>query len=96
MYLLQKAPGTLGAGNDVRRYERHWTPVHFDVEVDDIDQSVSRAIKAGARVEREPQPTPYGRIAMLADPFGHGFCLIEFNAEGYDHLLDAADGRLLE
>ena len=26
----------------------------------------------------------YGKLAMFADPFGHGFCLIEFNAEGYD------------
>ena len=24
---------------------------------------------------------------MLADPFGHGFCLVEFNARGYDALL---------
>ena len=27
---------------------------------------------------------PYGRLAMFADPFGHGFCLIEFSAQGYD------------
>ena len=29
----------------------------------------------------------YGRIAMLADPFGHGFCLLQFNDRGYDALL---------
>jgi hypothetical protein len=28
---------------------------------------------------------------MLADPFGNGFCLIEFNARGYDALA-GADG----
>ncbi len=31
---------------------------------------------------------PYGRIAMLADPFGHGFCLLQFSARGYDALLE--------
>lgn len=91
VYLLLKAPGTVGAGRDLRRYERHWTPVHFDVEVADIDQSVARALNAGARVEQSTSAAPYGRIAMLADPFGHGFCLIEFNAGGYDHLLDGGD-----
>jgi len=25
--------------------------------------------------------------APCADPFGHGFCLVEFNAQGYDALL---------
>ena len=24
------------------------------------------------------------RIALLADPFGHGFCLIQFSEQGYD------------
>jgi hypothetical protein len=27
---------------------------------------------------------PYGRLALVADPFGHGFCLIQFNERGYD------------
>jgi len=25
---------------------------------------------------------------VLADPFGHGFCLIQFSAEGYDALVE--------
>jgi hypothetical protein len=25
---------------------------------------------------------------MLADPFGHGFCLLQFNQKGYDALLE--------
>ena len=36
---------------------------------------------------RRIEEAPYGRIAMLADPFGHGFCMIEMNAKGYDALL---------
>jgi hypothetical protein len=33
------------------------------------------------------QAGPYGRIAMIADPFRHGLCLIEFNGAGYDALV---------
>ncbi|MCF8533255.1 MAG: VOC family protein [Reyranella sp.] len=87
LYLLTKAPGTVGAGGDLRRYDRHWTPVHPDVVVDDLDAAVTRAVDAGAMLETAAGDAPYGRIAMLADPFGHGFCLIQFNRQGYDALL---------
>lgn len=42
MYLLTKQAGTLGAGDDRRRYDRHWTPLHLDVVVDDVDAAVAR------------------------------------------------------
>jgi lactoylglutathione lyase len=89
IYLLKKEGGTsIGpAGGDIRRYERHWTPVHPDFVVDDIEAASARAIAAGAVQEAEARTAPYGRLAMFADPFGHGFCLIQFNAEGYDALL---------
>jgi predicted enzyme related to lactoylglutathione lyase len=87
VYLLKKPAGSVGAGADLRRYERHWTPIHPDVVVEDLDAALERAKAAGAVVEHPARETPYGRLAMLADPFGHGFCLIEFNARGYDALL---------
>jgi predicted enzyme related to lactoylglutathione lyase len=87
VYLLTKPAGSVGAGNDKRRYERHWTPVHPDIVVDDVDAAVARAVAAGAKLEAAARDAPYGRIAMLADPFGHGFCLLQFNARGYDALL---------
>jgi len=87
LYLLTKPAGTIGAGADRRRYERHWTPVHADIVVDDVDAAVVRAVAAGARLEAPANDTPYGRIAMLGDPFGHGFCLLQFNRRGYDALL---------
>ncbi|MBV8190831.1 MAG: VOC family protein [Alphaproteobacteria bacterium] len=87
LYLLTKPAGTIGAGGDRRRYERHWTPVHADIVVDDVDAAVVRAVAAGARLEAPANDTPYGRIAMLGDPFGHGFCLLQFNRRGYDALL---------
>lgn len=86
VYLLTKQAGTLGAGGDRRRYDRHWTPLHLDVVVDDVDAAVTRAINAGATLEAAARDAPYGRIAMLADPFGHGFCLLTFSADGYDAL----------
>ena len=87
VYLLAKKAGTVGAGGDLRRYGRHWTPVHADIVVDDVDEAVARAVAAGAKLETAAKDTAYGRIAMLADPFGHGFCLLQFNDKGYDALL---------
>ena len=89
IYLLCKDPGTaIGpAGGDRRRYDRHWSPVHADFVVDDIDSAIARAAAAGAMHEGETCDAPYGRLAMFADPFGHGFCLIQFNAAGYDALV---------
>lgn len=88
VYLLTKPAGTLGAGGDRRRYERHWTPVHIDVVVDDVDAAIERALRAGAILEVPASDAPYGRIAMLADPFGHGFCLLAFSQKGYDALVE--------
>ena len=84
--LLRKDAGTsIGpVGGDERRYARHWTPVHPDFVIDDMDSAIERVVAAGALQEGETQDAPYGRLAMFADPFGHGFCLIEFNEEGYD------------
>ena len=48
--------------------------------------SVSRATAAGASIEVELETHPYGRIAMLADPFGNGFCLLQFTGRGYDEI----------
>jgi predicted enzyme related to lactoylglutathione lyase len=67
----------------VRRYERHWSPIHLDLVVDDLDAAILRATEAGAVQEGKTCDAPYGRLAMFADPFGHGFCLIEFNDAGY-------------
>ena len=92
IYLLEKAAGTsIGpAGGDRRRYERHWSPVHLDIVVGDLDAAIARAVAAGAVREGETCDAPYGRLAMFADPFGHGFCLIEFNDRGYDAIADKA------
>ena len=86
IHLLPKAEGTVGAGDDKRRYERHWSPVHLDILVEDLDAAVERALAAGATLERRAPDAVWGRIANLADPFGHGFCLIQLLNRGYDEL----------
>ncbi len=88
IYLLGKEAGTaIGpAGGDSRRYDRHWTPIHPDFAVADLPAAIARAVAAGAVQEGETCDAAYGRLAMFADPFGHGFCLIAFNQEGYDAL----------
>lgn len=72
-----------------RDYRRHWTPVHLDFVVDDLDAAVERARGAGATLEGERRSFPWGRIDRLADPFGHGFCLLEFRGRGYDEILES-------
>jgi predicted enzyme related to lactoylglutathione lyase len=88
IYLLAKASGS--AANDAsaatRDYRRHWTPVHLDFVVEDLDTAVARAEAAGAIREGATRTARWGRIATLADPFGNGFCLIEFLNRGYDEI----------
>lgn len=91
IYLLKKpAHSRPGAGIPGRRdYQRHWTPVHLDFVVDDVDAASRRVEAAGAIREGAIRAANWGRIATFADPFGHGFCLIEFLGRGYDEIATA-------
>ena len=86
IHLLAKAPGTHAApGSSLTRdYRRHWTPVHLDFEVENIAAAVDRAIRAGAALEDEVRSFKWGHLATMSDPFGHGFCLVQFVGNGYD------------
>jgi catechol 2,3-dioxygenase-like lactoylglutathione lyase family enzyme len=88
--LLTNEPGTapLGESSPQRRdYARHWTPVHLDFVVDDVEAAAKRLLKLGATLERPVQERRWGRMANLADPFGHGIDLLEFRGRGYDEIL---------
>ena len=69
-----------------RDYDRHWTPVHLDFVVVDMDKALAMVLDAGATIEREVQCYSWGKIAGVADPFGHGICLIQLLGAGYDEV----------
>ncbi len=79
----------MAAGQDRRRYVRHWTPVHLDVVVEDIETALARAVAAGGRAETPIEVAVWGKLVVLSDPFGHGFCLLEFLGKGYDEIAEA-------
>lgn len=89
IYLLVKPGGSAAtpAASQQRDYRRHWTPVHLDIVVEDIDAAVERAISAGAVLEQAVSTSRWGKLALLADPFGHGFCLVQFVGRGYDEIV---------
>lgn len=86
IHLLHKPAGSVGAGRSLRDYSRHWTALHCDVVVDDLDFSLTRALAAGAVQEQTIRTHNWGRTATLADPFGHGWCLLQLLGRGYDEI----------
>ena len=89
IHLLSKPSGSVAVpGAAPRRdYTRHWTPVHLDFVVDDVSSAVQRAVSAGAKREGEIESFAWGRLAVMSDPFGHGFCLVQFLGKGYDEVV---------
>lgn len=86
IYLLQHSEGSppVKSLSLSRHYSRHWTPVHMDFVVDDVEDAAKRAIGAGATAESECIQWMGSKCITFSDPFGHGFCLIEFAHETYD------------
>jgi lactoylglutathione lyase len=86
IYLLVKHAGSapFAGASAEREYGRHWTPVHLDFAVEDLEAAIARAEAAGAQREGAMSEHAWGRLALFSDPFGHGFCLLEFTEAGYD------------
>ena len=95
IYLLPKAAGTPVSprAKQKRDYARHWTPVHLDFVVPDLRAALKRALAAGATLEQEVGTHAYGHLALLADPWGNGFCLLQFTGRGYDEIILKDPGR---
>jgi len=77
VHLALKAEGTLATPEpgSVRTYARHWTPVHVDFDVEDVDAVAVDVERLGGRIE-ETTHGEWGAAAFCADPFGNGFCLL--------------------
>ena len=86
IFLLANRPpvANLGSVTVPRSCGRHWTPVHLDFIVTDLDRAVAQLIELAGSLDRDIQVRYYGRMANMADPFGNGFDLIEFTGSGYD------------
>jgi predicted enzyme related to lactoylglutathione lyase len=90
IYLLAKPAGSapFTGSQQGRDYQRHWTPLHLDLLVEDLDAAVAQAQAAGARREGEVGDYMWGRLARMSDPFGHGFCLMQWRGRGYQQVAD--------
>ncbi|WP_373999026.1 VOC family protein [Bdellovibrio bacteriovorus] len=88
IYLLENETATLPfpKAREGRTYSRHWSPIHLDFVVSSIVKSKEQVLAAGAILEIDIRHEPYGKLATFSDPFGHGFCLIEFTGRGYDEI----------
>ncbi len=76
--LLSKPAGSSPAkgSDDIRKYNRHWTPVHIDFRVEDFESTLVKALEAGAIAEQVHRVSGYPPVAFCSDPFGHGFCIV--------------------
>lgn len=90
IYLIEQEQGSVAVSGTAttRDYASHWTPVHLDVLVDDVDAALEQALKAGATQTGDINTHRWGKLAALRDPFGHGVCLLQFLNGGYDQVED--------
>ncbi len=78
LWLLPRAEGSLAVREtDISRtYKRHWTPIHLDILVNNLQEALDRAVSAGATHEGDIIHEDKIAFAVCSDPFGNGFCLI--------------------
>jgi predicted enzyme related to lactoylglutathione lyase len=88
IFLTEHPAGTLPCPDAAgpREYRRHWTPVHLDFVVPELEVAIRRAESAGARPEGAIREYAEARYLPMADPFGNGFCLLEFMGSPYTSL----------
>jgi PhnB protein len=65
------------------------SPVFLFIYVENVDDTVARAMKLGATVQRPPEDQFYGdRDAYIIDPFGHGWTIATHTEDvGPDELM---------
>ena len=79
--------------------------LHLDLgDGRDVDDRAERMVAGGAVLDRGPEDTPVGRVAVLRDPFGHRWMLngavrsgprLRARSSWFGVVLDAADGPAL-
>jgi catechol 2,3-dioxygenase-like lactoylglutathione lyase family enzyme len=88
IHLLARPEPEFQTGEHIlsKDFARHWTPVHLDFVVEDLEAAVERAVRAGAKLERRVDHPGLWSLAALADPFGNGFDLITDPEAAYEKL----------
>jgi predicted enzyme related to lactoylglutathione lyase len=66
--------------------------MHLDLQVTDVDAEVDRLIALGAHVVHPAHDDAGFLTAILADPQGNEFCVIQPPEGGYDHQRLTGDG----
>ena len=75
--LMLSEPSGLWPNVPVKAPDNPTTFSHtLHLQVNDVDGMTERARSSGASVEREPVDQPYGRGAVIIDPFGHRWMLL--------------------
>lgn len=76
MHEKREGSRSAAVGTVQRHYDRHWTPVHLDLHVDDFDAVLAKVRASGGAVENEFRKQGPRPAAFCSDPFGNGFCVI--------------------
>ena len=75
--LMLSEPSGLWPNVPVKAPDNPTTFSHtLHLQVEDVDGMTERARSSGAAVEREPVDQPYGRGAVIIDPYGHRWMLL--------------------
>src|SRR4051812_49848901 len=73
IHLLARPEPEFESGDHVLRkdFSRHWTPIHLDFVVEDLEAAVQRAVAAGATLGRRGDPPRPPRRAPRPGPLRH-------------------------
>jgi predicted enzyme related to lactoylglutathione lyase len=52
--------------------------IHLDVTVDDVDEAIELVTSLGGSSTGERHDHDEGAVAVMADPEGHEFCLVQY------------------
>lgn len=61
-----------------------------DVKVDDVSAALAEFVKAGGKVKEGPFDIDIGKCAVVADPWGNEYCLLDTSKGTYDTNLDGS------
>ncbi|AWF83006.1 glyoxalase [Microbulbifer sp. A4B17] len=84
IFLKQRDPGAwpINSKKNINSYDRHWTPVHMDVVVEELLLAIERVVDTGGQMNGNIQKRKWGIKASLSDPFGNSYYLMQFNKGG--------------